>query len=79
MREKGELDTQIYEGIKKNMAAVKMDGVLPRDFPAQAHQIKYPENGLNVGSLLYRSSNMAYGSTKPSQQDLPSKKETLSP
>lgn len=35
--------------------------------------MKYPEHGLNVGSLLYRTSNMGYGSTKPSQQDLPCK------
>ena len=74
MRENGELDTQIYDRVKKDMAAIKKDGVGPRQFPCEATQIKYPEQGLNVGSLLYRTSNMSYGNTKPSQQDLPSKK-----
>ncbi len=72
MRENGELDTQIYDKIKSDMAQIKRDGIQPRSFPAQADQIKYPDQGLNVGSLLYRTSNMSYGNTKPSQQDLPS-------
>ena len=71
MRENGELDTQIYERIKKDMAAVKKQDIIPKEFPAKADEIKYPEHGLNVGSLLYRSSNMNYGATKPCQQDLP--------
>jgi hypothetical protein len=73
MRENGELDTQIYDKIKADMAAVKKESVVPKSFPSQASQIKYPEHGLNVGSLLYRTSNMSYGSTKPSQPDLPTK------
>jgi len=73
MRENGELDVMIYDKIKKDMEAVKKESVLPRSFPATADQIKYPEHGLNVGSLLYRTSNMQYGNTKPSQQDLPTK------
>ncbi len=72
MREAGELDTQIYDKVKRDMAMVKKEAAAPRDFPSQASQIKYPDQGLNVGSLLYRTSNMNYGSTKPSQQDLPS-------
>ena len=73
MRENGELDTQIYDKVKRDMASIKKEAVVPKSFPSQAEQIKYPENGLNVGSLLYRTSNMQYGSTKPSQPDLPSK------
>ena len=61
MREKGELDTQIYEKIKKDMSAIKKQDVIPREFPAEAESIKYPEHALNVGSLLYRTSNMGYG------------------
>ncbi len=72
MREKGELDTQIYNDVKKNMAAVKIQDNVPRDFPAKADEIKYPENGQKVGSLLYRTSNMGYGVQKPVSQDLPS-------
>ena len=36
MREKGELDTQIYARIKADMAAVKKADVIPRKFPAEA-------------------------------------------
>ena len=73
MREAGELDVMVYDKVKKDMSSIKMDGILPRDFPSKAEQIKYPEQGLNIGSLLYRTSNMGYGSVKPSQQDLPTK------
>lgn len=73
MRENGELDTQIYEKVKKDMATVKKESAAPRDFPSLASQIKYPDQGINVGSLLYRTTNMTYGNAKPSQQDLPSK------
>ena len=66
MRERGELDTQVYEKIKQDMASVKKESVVPKSFPATAEQIKYPDQGLNVGSLLYRTSNMNYGNTKPS-------------
>jgi hypothetical protein len=65
MRENGELDTQIYAKIKADMAAVKKQDVIPREFPAQADKMRYPEHALNVGSLLYRTSNMGYGTTKP--------------
>ena len=67
MREKGELDTQIYERIKHDMSLVKKQDVIPKQFPANADEMKYPEHALNLGSLLYRSSNMVYGSTKPQQ------------
>ena len=43
MRENGELDTQIYGRIKYDMAQIKKQDVIPRDFPAQAEEIKYPE------------------------------------
>ena len=55
------------------MAAVKKQDIIPKDFPAKAEEMRYPDHGLNVGSLLYRTSNMGYGTTKPSQQDLPCK------
>ena len=71
MRENGELDTQIYGRIKQDMNAVKKQDVIPREFPTTADQIKYPEHALNIGSLLYRTSSMAHGQIKPSQQDLP--------
>ncbi len=74
MREKGELDTQIYGKIKQDMASIKKADQVPKQFPvAEAEQMKYPGPGLNVGSLLYRTSNMGYGNTQPSQQDLPQK------
>ena len=47
------------------MAAIKKSEVYPKEFPVDPNQIKYPENALNVGSLLYRTSNMQYGSTIP--------------
>lgn len=53
------------------MAAIKKASVIPKQFPTAAEQMKYPDHGLNTGNLLYRSSNMAYGAQKPSQQDLP--------
>ncbi len=39
------------------MAAAKKQTVIPRDFPAASQEMRYPEHGLNMGSLLYRSSN----------------------
>ena len=38
-----------------------MKDIIPREFPARAEDIKYPDHALNVGSLLYRTSNMNYG------------------
>jgi hypothetical protein len=61
MRERGELDTEIYGRIKADMEAIKKSDIIPREFPARAEDIKYPEHGLNIGSLLYRTSNMNYG------------------
>ena len=65
MRENGELDTQIYDKIKADMNAVKKQDVIPKQFPASATEMKYPEPGLKLGSLLYRTSNMQYGNTVP--------------
>ena len=73
MRDNGELDTQIYDRIKQDMNSVKKQAVIPRDFPSANQEMNYPEPGLNIGNLLYRTSNMNYGTTKPSSQDLPSK------
>ena len=43
MRENGELDTQVYGRVKNDMAMLKKLDVVPRPFPAQADEIKYPE------------------------------------
>ena len=34
MRDNGELDTQVYDRIKQDMAAVKKQSVIPKDFPS---------------------------------------------
>ena len=52
MRENGELDTQVYGRVKADMATLKKADVNPRPFPAQADQIKYPEQALKK-NLLY--------------------------
>ena len=67
MREKGELDTQIYAKIQHDMAQVKRQDAAPRQFPAQAEQLTKPENALRVGNPLYTTSSMNYGSTIPAQ------------
>lgn len=33
-----------------------------REFPIRHDQYKYPQPGLNVGPLIYRTNNMNYGS-----------------
>ena len=43
MRENGELDTHIYPQIKHDMAQIKKQEVYPKQFPAKADEIKYPE------------------------------------
>ena len=73
MREKGEVDAQIYGKIQQDMQAVKKVDVVPRAFPAQAEQIKRPENALKVGNPLYATSSMNYGGTGPAAQDMPNK------
>lgn len=61
MRERGELDTQVYGKIKKDMASIKKEDVIPRDFPSKADELKYPENALNTGNLLYRTTAQQIG------------------
>ena len=61
MREKGEVDTQIYGKIKHDMSQVKKVDVAPRQFPAQAAELTRPENALKVGNPLYTTSSMNYG------------------
>ena len=73
MRERGELDTQVYGKIKSDMQAVKKQDVVPRQFPAQAEEIKRPENALAVGNPLYTTSSMSYGGTGPAHADMPTK------
>ena len=64
MRENGELDTQVYPQVKANMSQIKKQEVYPKQFPANAEAIKYPESALKT-NLLYQTSNMQYGSKLP--------------
>ena len=73
MREKGELDTQIYGKIKTDMSAVKKQDVVPRAFPAQSDQIQYPASSLKVGNPLYTTSSMSHGAAQPKEADMPVK------
>ena len=73
MRENGELDVENYEKIKADMAKLVKPHARPEPFPTQADQMKYPGNALKIGNPLYMTSNMSYGSNKPSQVDLPAK------
>ena len=43
LREKGELDTQVYHKIKNGMVAVKKQEVEPRNFPTRSEEINYPQ------------------------------------
>lgn len=65
MRERGELDTQIYEKVKADQARLKKEVIEPREFPVTHDQIKYPEPALKVGNPLYQTSNMSYGGQQP--------------
>ena len=56
MRENGELDTQVYARIKYDNEQIKREDVIPRDFPAHAEDIKYPEQAMKK-SLIYMTSN----------------------
>ena len=56
MRENGELDTQVYGRIKHDNEQIKREDVIPRDFPANADEIKYPDQALKK-SLIYMTSN----------------------
>ena len=56
MRENGELDTQVYGRIKYDNEQIKREDVIPRDFPAKAEDIKYPDQALKK-SLIYMTSN----------------------
>ena len=73
MREKGELDTQVYGQIKSNMNTVKMNAVQPRQFPSDADKMNYPEQALKSTNPLYQTSSMNYGGQKPQHQDQPTK------
>lgn len=73
MREKGEIDGQIYGKIKSDMSSIKKQDVVPRQFPAKAEQLTRPENALKVGNPLYTTSSMNYGHQQPAAQDMPVK------
>ena len=49
------------------MAAVKKVDVPPRPFPAQADELRKPENALKVGNPLYATSSMNYGNVAAAQ------------
>ena len=73
LRERGELDTQIYGKIQNSMAAVKKQEVEPRAFPSKAEEMKRPEHALNIGNPLYQTSSMSYGDKNPAAADIPTK------
>lgn len=73
MREKGALDTEIYDRIKQDKAAVKKQDVIPKDFPSKPEEMKYPEPVLNKDNPLYMTSNTLYGKKLPSKLDFPKK------
>jgi len=73
MRERGELDTMVYGKIKKDMASIKKEDVVSRAFPSKAEELRYPDNALYSGNLLYRTTAMQIGNQKPSSMDQPTK------
>ena len=69
MREKGELDTHVYAKMKHEeevYGTIKRPDVIPKPFPSNAEEMKYPEPVLNKDNPLYRTSNNSYGSKLPS-------------
>ncbi len=42
LREKGELDTQVYGRIKEEKELVKKQDVIPKAFPVVVEKIQYP-------------------------------------
>ena len=73
MREQGALDTEIYDRIKADKAAVKKQDVIPKTFPSKPEEMTYPEPVLNKDNPLYQTSNNLYGKKKPTQLDFPKK------
>ena len=73
MREQGALDVEIYDRIKSDKEAVKKQDVIPKVFPSQAEEMKYPEPVLNKDNPLYQTSNNLYGKKLPSALDFPNK------
>lgn len=47
--------------------------VVPKKFPHQVEDFKYPDHGLNTGNVLYRTSNRDYGSKLPSELEMPNR------
>ena len=73
MRETGQLDTDTYARVKADMTAVKRGETQSQAFPAKQEEISYPGHGLNLGNPLYQTTNMHYGTMKPSPMDMPTK------
>ena len=73
MREKGALDTDVYDRIKQDKEAVIKQDTIPKTFPSKAEEMQYPEPVLNKGNPLYITSNTLYGKSKPSTLDFPKK------
>ena len=73
MREQGALDVEIYDRIKADKAAIKKQDVIPKVFPTNPEEMKYPEPVLNKNNPLYQTSNNLYGRKMPSKLDMPKK------
>ena len=73
MREKGALDTEIYDRIKADKSSIKKQDIIPKKFPADAESMTYPTPSISSGNPLYMTTNNVYGKIKPSELDLPKK------
>ncbi len=68
MRERGELDTEVYSWMKMietEYGTIKRPDVIPKPYPAIVEEMKHPEPVLNKDNPLYRTSNNSYGSKIP--------------
>ncbi len=72
MKEKGELDTEIYQKIKAEKEMIKKQDCYSKDFPSKADTVKYPEAGIKTTNPLFQTSNGGYGTSKPTEHDIPS-------
>ena len=73
MREKGELDTQVYGKIRADKEAIKKQDVVAKAFPSEAERMNYPKGALRSDNPLYGTSGGDYGKVQPSSHDLPNK------
>ena len=72
MREDGELDSVgVYDRIKHEKDMIKKQDVVPKAFPAQGQEMKYPEPALKAVNPLWKTSSQNYGGKKPVENDMP--------